>query len=68
MPRHDREPRGHRPRHGRSAAPTQLEFVWRTGPRTRAWNDLWQRLLAEPAPPMDDDSVEPGTAAPAGDP
>ena len=22
-----------------------LEARWRTGPRTRAWNDLWHRLL-----------------------
>lgn len=28
-------------------APVQLRMVWRRGPRTRAWDELWRWLLSD---------------------
>ena len=41
----------HQPGSGEDALDTTsstitLATAWRTGPRTRAWDDLWRRLLA----------------------
>jgi len=31
-----------------------MEVIWRKGPRTRAWDELWRRLLFGEGDPTDE--------------
>ncbi|MDP3208243.1 MAG: hypothetical protein Q8M65_03760, partial [Rhodoglobus sp.] len=51
------------PRRGRppgTSPPPALKVVWRTGPRTRAWDELWQRLIEGLAARSDAGDEDPG--------
>lgn len=52
--RRERTRRGHRG--GREPRAFTLSADWRTGPRTRAWDELWRWLLAP-------DELDPSSSA-----
>lgn len=67
MPSRSRDSRGDERRRA-NGSPPQLRVIWRTGPRTRAWDELWRRLLADVSDPEGlptPDAQEP--ARPAGE-
>ena len=39
-----------------------LSTHWRTGPRTRAWDELWRWLLAPDEPPLSDSADTPASS------
>jgi len=45
MSRHSSDLNRYRDATPAAGAPVRLEAKWHAGPRTRAWDELWQRLL-----------------------